>query len=244
MPGLARWLKRRRFSRSAKRRCSSGHRCCVDERPARMNKRSDPRVRTSAGRWNAPRSSWNAPPFAGRCGNRRPQRWLAPRSRGAAHPVRAERAGGSASRSSARTTNEVRGTGSRRGFARRNDGANLVSIRSGPAARPLRRRASRGSSALPSPHASEGADEGEGGERVVTSFRRTRNQAARVGARASSYCRSRQNVLGLKEARHQRRQGRKPRRHQGARERESDHRRPLRRASAGAHRRQKGDGSS
>jgi len=125
MPGLTRWSKRRRLSRSAKRRCSSGHRCCVDGRPARMNKGSDPRVRTSAGRRNAPRSSWNAPPFAGRCGNRRPQRWLAPRSRGAAHPVRAERARGSASRSSARTTNEVRGTGSRRDFARPNDGANL-----------------------------------------------------------------------------------------------------------------------
>jgi hypothetical protein len=125
MPGLTRWSKRRRLSRSAKRRCSSGHRCCVDGRPARMNKGSDPRVRTSAGRRNAPRSSWNAPPFAGRCGNRRPQRWLAPRSRGAAHPVRAKRARGSASRSSARTTNEVRGTGSRRDFARPNDGANL-----------------------------------------------------------------------------------------------------------------------
>jgi hypothetical protein len=76
-----------------------------------------------------------------------------------------------------------------------------------------------------SPSASEGADEGEGGERFVTSLRRTRNLAARVSARTSSYCRSRQNVLGLKEARHQWRQGRKPRRNQGAREREPDHRR-------------------
>jgi hypothetical protein len=64
------------------------------------------------------------------------------------HPVRAERARGSAFRSSARTTNEVRGTGSRRGFARRNDGANLHLSWSGPRkGTPLRRRDLRGSSA-------------------------------------------------------------------------------------------------
>ena len=75
----------------------------------------------------------NASPFAGRCGNRRPQRWLTPHVRaGVNHPVQAKRARGSASRSTARTTKGVRGTGSRRGLARRNVGANLRSSRSGP----------------------------------------------------------------------------------------------------------------
>jgi len=37
--------------------------------------------------------------------------------------------------------------------------------------------------------------------------------AARGGARASSYCRNRQNVLGLREARHRYRSGRKPARY-------------------------------
>jgi len=132
MPGISGWLKRRRLSQAAKRRCSSGHRCCVDGRPACKSAGSDPRVRTSARRWNAPRSSSERTTLRGACGNRRPQRCLVPRSRGAKRPVRAERARGSASRSSARTTNGVRGTGSRRGFARRNDGANLHSNRSGP----------------------------------------------------------------------------------------------------------------
>jgi hypothetical protein len=80
------------------------------------------------------------------------------------HPVRAERARGSAFRSSARTTNEVRGTGSRRGFARRNDGANLHSFWSGP-----RRYASSEAQTewLVSPcRPREGADEGEGGGKV------------------------------------------------------------------------------
>jgi len=48
---------------------------------------------------------------------------------------------------------------------------------------------------------------------VVTSERSTRNDAARGGARASSYCRSRQNALGLKEARNRDRSGRKPARY-------------------------------
>jgi len=34
-----------------------------------------------------------------------------------------------------------------------------------------------------------------------------------VGARASSYCRNRQNALGLREARHRYRSGRKPARY-------------------------------
>jgi len=92
------------------------------------------------------------------------------------HPVRAERARGSAFRSSARTTNEVRGTGSRRGFARRNGGANLHSIWSGP------RKACLFGGALcearqpvPSP---QGGGRGEGGERFVTSPCRTRNRSS------------------------------------------------------------------
>jgi len=93
------------------------------------------------------------------------------------HPVRAERARGSASRSSARTTKEVRGTGSRRGFARRNDGANLHSIWSGPREdTPPRRRAIAW---LVSPcRPRKGADEGEGGERFVTSLRSTRKRSS------------------------------------------------------------------
>jgi len=89
--------------------------------------------------------------------------------------VRAERARGSAFRSSARTTNEVRGTGSRRGFARRNDGANLHSFWSGP-----RRYASSKARTewLVSPcRPREGADEGEGGEGFVTSPCRTRSRS-------------------------------------------------------------------
>jgi len=92
------------------------------------------------------------------------------------HPVRAKRARGSASRSSARTTNEVRGTGSRRGLARRKGSANLHLIWSGPRrqvsseARPAR---------LVSPcRPREGADEGKGGGRVVTSPCRTRNRSS------------------------------------------------------------------
>jgi len=59
----------------------------------------------------------------------------------------------------------------------------------------------------------EGADEGEGAWTFVTSERSTRSDAARGGARASSYCRSRQNALGLREARDRYRSGRKPARY-------------------------------
>jgi len=49
----------------------------------------------------------------------------------------------------------------------------------------------------------EGADEGEGGGRFVTSLlQHEETKQLAVGARASSYCRSRQNALGLREARH------------------------------------------
>jgi len=141
-----------------------------------MNKGSDPRVRTSAcvgGTHLGLRR--NAPPFAGRCGNRRPQRWFVPRSRGASRPVRAERARGSASRSSARTTNEVRGTDSRRGFARPNDGRTFGSSRSGPAARSLRRHALRGSSARCRPLAqAKGRTKVKAGRGSSPPLRRTR----------------------------------------------------------------------
>jgi len=91
----------------------------------------------------------------------------------------------------------------------------------------------------------KGADEGKGGGRIVISpSQNEESKQLAVGARASSYCRSRQNVLGLREARHRYRLGRKPGRYHGASEREPDHRRSLRCASAGAHRRQKGGGSS
>jgi len=72
--------------------------------------RSSPRFARAHGGGTHPGLRRNAPPFAGRCGSRRPQRWLASRSRGALHPVRAQRTGGSASRSSARATKGVCGT--------------------------------------------------------------------------------------------------------------------------------------
>jgi len=50
--------------------------------------------------------------------------------------------------------------------------------------------------------------------------------APAVGARASSNCRSRQSTLGLREAHHRDRSGRKPAPVHGAREREPDHARP------------------
>jgi len=159
------------------------------------------------------------------------------------HPVRAERARGSAFRSSARTTNEVRGTGSRRGFARRNGSANLHSSWSGPRKACLfGGSALRGSSARAVPARGQTKAKAGKGSSPLPAARGT--EAARGRARASSYCRSRQNVLGFKEARHRCLSGRKPDRQSGTREREPDHRSSLRRASAGAHRWQKGDGSS
>jgi len=91
----------------------------------------------------------------------------------------------------------------------------------------------------------KGANEGEGGERFVTSPGRTRNRLrsrlvpvhrriAEVGRTSS----------GSEKRATSWRTGRKPARHSGAREREPDHRRSLRRASAGAHQWQKGDESS
>jgi len=159
------------------------------------------------------------------------------------HPVRAERARGSAFRSSARTTNEVRGTGSRRGLARRKGSANLHSIWSGP------RKARLFGGALCEARQPVSSPRGGGrrqrrGKGRHLSLQNEESKQLAVGARASSYCRSRQNVLGFREARHLWRSGRKPARHSGAREREPDHRRSLRRASAGAHRWQKGGGSS
>jgi len=159
------------------------------------------------------------------------------------HPVRAERARGSAFRSSARTTNEVRGTGSRRGLARRKGSANLHSSWSGP------RKACLSGGALcearqPVPSPRGGGRRRRRGKVRHLSLQNEELKQLAVGARASSYCRSRQNVLGFREARHLWRSGRKPGRHSGAREREPDHQRSLRRASAGAHRWQKGGGSS
>jgi len=153
-------------------------------------------------------------------------------------PVQAKRARGSASRSTARTTKEVRGTGSRRGLARRNDGASLHSDRSGPHERLLlRRQTQRGSSARAVPARGQTkARRGEG--RHLPTLHEEPEQLA-VGARASSYCRSRRNALGLREACHRSPTGRKP---CGYTERVNGSLTigSLRRVSAGAHRRQKG----
>jgi hypothetical protein len=158
-------------------------------------------------------------------------------------PVRAERARGSAPRSSARTTNEVRGTGSRRGFVRPNDGANLhlESVRSRSAclfggARCAARQP------VPSPR---------GGGR-----RRRRSEARHLtlAERGIDTARGRCPCIVVLQKSVERPQaqrsvppvtdGSKARSLHGAREREPDHRRSLRRASARGHRRQKGGGSS
>jgi len=141
------WSKRRRSSRAAKRRCSSGHGCRVEGGPPGRRGEQSPGSHGAQEWWNAPRFSWNASPFAGRCGNRRSKRWRAPRSRGASHPVRAQRARGSASRSSARTTKEVRGAGSRRGLAPPKDGRTFARISPVPQARSFGSMHLRGSSA-------------------------------------------------------------------------------------------------
>jgi len=110
MPGISPWSKRRRYLLSAKCRCSSGHRCCVEGMPTRTGPESNLRPRSGARRWNAPRSSWERTALRGTMREPEAWRWHAPRSRGTRRPVRAQRARGSASRSSARTTKEVRGT--------------------------------------------------------------------------------------------------------------------------------------
>jgi len=135
-----------------------------------MGARSNPRAHTSAG--TVERTSvfvGTHHPSRGGAGSRGLSGGLTPRSRGVNHPVQAKRARGSASRSTARTTKGVRGTGSRRGLARRNVGANLHLSRSGPHRVCFfggKRCAAR--QPVPSLSASNGADEGEGGERVVT----------------------------------------------------------------------------
>jgi hypothetical protein len=181
----------------------------VEERPARVPPGSDPRFHTSA--WKVERTSVSV-------GTRHPSRGDAgtgglvvahaalARSE---HPVKAERARGSASRSSAGTTREVRGTGFEEGIRppkrRREPSLDLVRSTLGM---PLRRRTSRGSSARFVP--ARGRTKAKAGKvRHLISAERGTKQLA-VGARASSYCRSRQNALGLREARHLQRSGRKP----------------------------------
>jgi len=98
----------------------------------------------------------------------------------------------------------------------------FVSIRSGPAARPLRRRALRGSSATSVLARGGKPVKAVGGSSPLVAERGTvLSVSVPVHRRI---CRSRQNVLGLREARHQPQQGRKPRCSKGAREREPDHR--------------------
>ena len=131
-------------------------------------------IRRGARRWNAP------PVFAGTHDPSRgdagtldlsggpslPSARLAPRC---GHDARED----SASRSGARTTNEVCGTGSRRGLARRKTARTLARVG------PVPPRCFSGSTAarLVSPyHPREGADEGEGSGRFVLSRRSTRNR--------------------------------------------------------------------
>jgi len=174
-----------------------------------MKPGSNPRDRPGARWWNAPRSSWNASPFAGRCGKRKPQWWLTPRSRGV--DARCEQNAREVPPLVAVLARRKRCavTGSRRGFCRPNDGANLHSIRSGP------RRAylfggARCEARQPVPSPQGGGRRRRRREVRHLALQNEESKQLAVGARASSYCRSRQNVLGLREARHQSRSGRKP----------------------------------
>jgi len=74
----------------AKCRCSSGHRCCVERGPTRANRGAilDVARAHDGGTHLGFRS--NAPPFAGRCGTRRPQRWGAPLTRSESSGASAE----------------------------------------------------------------------------------------------------------------------------------------------------------
>jgi len=175
MPGIARWSQRRRLSQSAKRRCSSGHRCCVEERPARMKPGSNPRDRPGARWWNAPRSSSERITLRGEVREAEASVVAHPAFARSGRPVQAERARGSASRSSARTTNEVRGNWFEEGLPppKRRREPSLDPVRSRRAAFSEARAARLVSPCRPR----KGADEGEGRERFVTSSCRTRNRS-------------------------------------------------------------------
>jgi len=141
------WSKRRRSSQAAKRQCLSGHGCRVEGGPPGRARGAILALAQAHDGGTHLDLRDNASPFAGCCGNRRSKRCFAPRSRGARHPVRAQRARGSASRSSARTTKEVRGAGSRRGLAPSKDGRTFARISPVPQARSFGSMHLRGSSA-------------------------------------------------------------------------------------------------
>jgi len=204
-PGIAGRLKRRRLSRAAKRRRPPGRRCRVDERPAFAKVGSDPHrfagVRSGGTHLRSSRERTTL-----RGAMREP--WaLAAAQRAFAH---VERPGctqkareDSASRSTARTTKrcaepvregdspaEKRGEpllGSARSrgllasFA--STTARLVSPCCPPRSREEVNTKAKVFGGKSPPIAARGID------------------AARGGARASSYCRSRQHALGLREAR-------------------------------------------
>jgi hypothetical protein len=115
----------------------------------------------------------NAFPFAGSCGNRRSS-GDSPRVRARRLPVHAQRTRGSASRSSARTTKEVRGAGSRRGFARRKTARTFARPSPVPQARSFGSMNLRGSSARSVP--ARGRVEVKAARGVVASRCRTRNR--------------------------------------------------------------------
>lgn len=198
MPGIAGRLKRRRLSPSCKASVLSGaqvprgreaHLGENEERSSGSHRRTA--VERTSGLRGTHHPSRGAAGTEGLCGG------SALRSRRAGHQVRAERAGGSASRSSARTTNEVCGS-SREGTSHhRKMGEPLLgSVRSHFAL--LRERGSAARQPVPSPR-------GGGRRRRRAEVRHLRAQHEEsmrlvVGARASSYCRSRQCALGLREA--------------------------------------------
>jgi len=203
MPGTAEWLKRRRLSRSAKRRRSSERRCRVEGRPTWANAGSDPRARAGARRWNAPRSSCERITLRGAA--REPEASavactsLAIRRAKGKRPVRAQRARGSASRCRARTT--------KRCAEPVREGASPAERRREPLLESARSRRHASPEACTcvarQPESSPrggGPRQMRGEVRLLPAQYEEAMQLV-VGARASSYCRNRQDVLGLREAR-------------------------------------------
>jgi hypothetical protein len=159
------------------------------------------------------------------------------------HPVRAERARGSASRSSARTTKEVRGNWFEEGLLPPKRRRNLHSTRSGPRGACLFGGV-RCEARQPVPSPRGGGRRQRQREVRHLALQNEESTRLAVGARASSYLQKSAERPRAQRSASPVSVGSKAWSLPGAREREPDHRRSLRRASAGAHRRQKGGGSS
>jgi len=175
-----------------------------------MKPGSNPRDRPGARWWNAPRSSSERITLRGEVREAEASVVAHPAFARSGHPVRAERARGSASRSSARTTKEVRGNWFEEGLLppKRRREPSLDPVRSTQGSSLRRRSTCEARQPVPSPQG--GGRRLRQGEVRHLLLQNEESKQLAVGARASSYCRSRQNALGLREARHQSRSGRKP----------------------------------